>query len=190
MITAVVLAAGRSRRMGTPKMLLPWGETTVLGHVIHTLRSTKVEEILVITGGAREEVEALVHPPVRALFNPDYQRREMLSSVQVGLRAASGAAVLIVLGDQPQVQKSSVELVLKEFTRSGSSIIVPSWDMRRGHPWLLPRELWGEILRMGSGESLRDFLNRHADEIHYVEVEDPGILQDLDTPGDYLKSRP
>jgi molybdenum cofactor cytidylyltransferase len=166
-------------------MLLPWGETTVLGHVIHTLRSTKIEEILVITGGAREEVESLVHPPVRALFNPDYHRAEMLSSVQVGLRAASGAAVLIVLGDQPQVKINSLELIFKEFASNTSSIILPSYHMRRGHPWLLPRELWDEILRMGSGDSLRDFLDRHADEIHYVEVEDP-----LDTPEDYLKSRP
>ena len=190
MITAIVLAAGRSRRMGQPKMLLPWGETTVLGHVIHMLESARLDEILVVTGGAREKVVALVGNSARTLFNPDYQRGEMLSSLQVGLREASGEAALVVLGDQPQIRKSSLELLLEEFARSEPSIIVPSYDMHRGHPWIIPKVHWAEILEMDSGESLRDFLNRHADDIVYVQVDDPGVLQDLDTPEDYLKSRP
>lgn len=190
MITAVVLAAGQSKRMGRPKMLLPWGETTVLEHVIHTLISAGLEEILVVTGGVREKVEALLQGSARLVFNPDYERGEMLSSLQVGLREASGEAVLVVLGDQPQVQKSSLELVLEVFFRTRSSIIVPSYNMRRGHPWLIAKKYWKEIMEMGSGISLRDFLNRHADEIHYVDVDDPGVLQDLDTPADYLKYQP
>jgi len=190
MITAIVLAAGRSRRMGEPKMLLPWGDTTVLEHVIHTLVSAGLEEILVITGGDRDRVEDLVQGSARAIFNPGYKRGEMLSSLQVGLREASGVATLVVLGDQPQVQKSSLELVLEVFINSGSSIIVPSYNMRRGHPWLISKKHWAEIIKMGSGDSLRNFLNHHTDEIHYVNVDDPGVLQDLDTPADYLKSRP
>jgi len=62
--------------------------------------------------------------------------------------------------------------------------------MRRGHPWLVARPLWGEILEMRSPASLRDFLNGHEAEIRYVEVESDRILQDMDTPEDYLKSRP
>lgn len=190
MITAIVLAAGQSKRMGEPKMLLPWGETTVLEHVIQTLRSAGLEEILVVTGGNRDRVEALVQTPARSVFNPDYKRGEMISSLQVGLKEASGAAILVVLGDQPQVQKNSLELVLEVFFRTDSSIIVPSYKMRRGHPWIISKMHWSEIMEMGLGDSLRDFLNRHADEIHYVDVDDPGVLQDLDTPADYLKSRP
>ena len=190
MITAIVLAAGQSKRMGEPKMLLPWGDTTVLEHVIHTLRSAGLEDILVVTGGNRDGVEALVQGSARAVFNPDYRKGEMISSLQVGLREASGVAILVVLGDQPQVQKSTLELVYEVFFRTDSSIIVPSYNMRRGHPWIISKKHWGEILEMGMGDSLRDFLNRHADEIQYVDVDDPGILQDLDTPADYLKSRP
>jgi len=110
--------------------------------------------------------------------------------VQVGLGEANGTAALIVIGDQPQVQIDSLKLVLEEFARGKSSIIVPSYNMRRGHPWLVQKRYWAEILEMKSGESLRDFLNRHGDEIRYVNVNDPGVLQDLDTPEDYLKSRP
>ncbi len=190
MITAIVLAAGRSRRMGQPKMLLPWGKTTVLEHVIQTLKAAGLDEILVVIGGAREGVEAIVQESVRTIFNPGYERGEMLSSLQVGLGKASGKAVMVVLGDQPQVRTGSLEQIQEEFARRESSIIVPSYNMRRGHPWIVPKRYWDEILEMEPGESLRDFLHRHGDEIYYVNVDDPGVLLDLDTPEDYLKSKP
>ena len=72
-VGAVVLAAGRSRRMGRPKMILPWGETTVIGQVVNVLLAAGVDDLLVVTGGAREDVEsALVDMPVRTIFNPDF----------------------------------------------------------------------------------------------------------------------
>lgn len=192
MITALILAAGQSKRMGQPKMLLPWGKTTILGQVIDIFKAAGIEDILVVTGGAREEVEALVGNSARTVFNPDFAEGEMLSSVQAGLAGLQPEteAVLIGLGDQPQVQERSVRLVVEEHTKSGAALIVPSFQMRRGHPWLVARPHWNEILRMGPPETPRDFLNRHASEIRYVEIIDPGILKDLDTPEDYLKSRP
>jgi molybdenum cofactor cytidylyltransferase len=99
-------------------------------------------------------------------------------------------AVLIGLGDQPQVQERSVRLVVEEYTQSKASLVVPSFQMRRGHPWLVARPHWGEILKMEPSETPRDFLNRHSADIRYVEINDPGILKDLDTPEDYLKFRP
>jgi len=192
MITALILAAGQSRRMGQPKMSLPWGETTVLEKVIATFKAADVGDILVITGGDRERVEALVGDSARAIFNPNYAKGEMLSTVQAGLTGLKpdAEAALIGLGDQPQVQERSVRSVLDEYRKSGAALVVPSFRMRRGHPWLVARPHWDEILRMRSPASLRDFLNRHADEIHYVELDNQSILQDLDTPEDYLKSRP
>lgn len=217
MITAIILAAGQSKRMGRPKMLLPWGETTVLEKVIATFKATEIDDILVVTGGERQQVEALVKGSARTVYNPDYAQGDMLSSVQTGLaelrdpssKSALGndkfdsaltsgfkggwdevEAVLIGLGDQPQVEERSVRLVIDEYRTSGGSIVVPSFQMRRGHPWLVTREHWGEILALRSPASLRDFLNTHANEIHYVEVNNDSILQDLDTPEDYLKFRP
>ena len=99
-------------------------------------------------------------------------------------------AALICLGDQPQVEERSVRSVCEAFQISGSKLVVPSYQMRRGHPWLLARELWDEVLRMREPETLREFLNRHASEIEYVDVNTPTILQDLDTPDDYLKYKP
>jgi molybdenum cofactor cytidylyltransferase len=178
--------------MGQPKMLLPWGQTTVLEKVIATFKAAGVEDILVVTGGDRERVEALVGDFAEFIFNPKYAEGEMLSSVQVGLAGLKPGveAVLIGLGDQPQVQESSVRSVLEAFHTSSASLVVPSFQMRRGHPWLVARPYWDEILHMRSPASLRDFLNHYADEIYYVELGNASILQDLDTPEDYLKTRP
>jgi molybdenum cofactor cytidylyltransferase len=192
MITALILAAGQSKRMGQPKMLLPWGETTVLEKVIATFKAARVDDILVVTGGNRQRVEALVGDSVRTVFNPDYAGGEMLSSVQAGLAGLKPEteAVLIGLGDQPQVQERTVQAVIDAHRKSSVALTVPSFQMRRGHPWLVARPHWDEILGMRPPASLRDFLNRHADEIQYVELDNSSILQDLDTPEDYLKSKP
>jgi molybdenum cofactor cytidylyltransferase len=116
----------------------------------------------------------------------------MLNSVQVGLGQTKPGteAILIALGDQPQVQERSVQLVIKAYRISGASIVVPSFQMHRGHPWLVARLHWDEILSMRYPETLRDFLERHTAEIHYVNINNNSILQDLDTPEDYLKSKP
>ena len=99
-------------------------------------------------------------------------------------------AALICLGDQPQVEEGSVRSVCDAFQRSRSKLVVPSHQMRRGHPWLIERELWDEVLRLREPDTLREFLNRHAGEIEYVVVDTPTILQDMDTPEDYLKYKP
>lgn len=192
MITAIILAAGQSKRMGQPKMLLPWGKTSVLGKVITTFRDAGVEEVIVVTGGNREHIEALVDVSARTIFNHDFAKEEMLSSIQTGLSGLKQGteAILIALGDQPQVQEGCVRQIMDAFQESRASIVVPSFKMKRGHPWLVAKSLWDEILQMHSPESMRDFLNRHSEEIRYVEVGNNSILQDLDTLEDYLKFRP
>lgn len=205
MISALILAAGQSKRMGQPKMLLPWGRQTVLEHVISVFVTAGVEDILVVTGAVHEKIEPVVAGsgeayPVRVVYNPDYRNGEMLSSLQCGLRtlsatplhhaAAKPVAALVGLGDQPQVQERSVRLVCEAFVQTESLLVVPSFQMRRGHPWLVARPLWQDLLDMQSPHSPRDFLNAHADHIRYVDVDTPSILADLDTPEDYQAARP
>lgn len=193
MITAIILAAGESKRMGQPKMLLPWGNETVLTHVISIFQRAGVEDILVVTGGARKKVEKILSGQrVRTTYNKAYADSEMLSSIQCGIGSLmqQTQAVLIGLGDQPQVQTGSVRRVCEAYQESKSDIVVPSYHMRRGHPWLVAKSLWNELLEMKHPQSPRDFLNQHRDEIHYVEVDDPNILADLDTPDDYQKWQP
>ena len=195
MIAAVILAAGESKRMGQPKMLLPWGDTTVLGRVISAYQEAGIVNIFVVIGAAREQVTAVAGQyQVHTVFNEMYAGGEMLSSLQCGLRAAamdgSVEAALIGLGDQPQVQAGCVRQVCETFRERKADLVVPSFERRRGHPWLVGRPLWDELLGMGAPLSPRDFLNRHASEILYVEVATESILADLDTPQDYQNGRP
>lgn len=207
-ITAIVLAAGLSRRMGQPKVLLPWGDTTVLGKVVETLAQAGLGEILVVTGAAREPVEAevarlLESLPVRAVFNPAYESGEMLSSIQAGLipisQRGGGAggesgsraeAALIVLGDQPQGRPEVVRQILQAFAQDRPALTVPSHGRRRGHPWLIRSDLWPDFLALRPTATARDFLDRHASEIEYIPVSSPTVLHDIDTPADYEREKP
>ncbi len=191
MITAIILAAGESKRMGEPKMLMPWGKSTVLQTVISTFQASGIKDILVITGGAHQQVESLVGRTVETVYNENYQSGEMLSSIQLGLsvKMREASAALICLGDQPQVEERSVRSVCNAFLASKSQIVVPSYQMHRGHPWLVARPLWDELIAMKPPKTPRDFLKKHANKIHYVIVDSPNILADLDTPEDYTKQK-
>ncbi len=218
-VAAVILAAGRSLRMGQVKINLPWpplvgqsdrlpdaGQTdevqnelrmsytgrTVLGQVVATLMEAGMEAVLVVTGAAvpaeRSKWEGL---PVRLVHNPRYAEGEMLSSLQAGLRALPDriTAALVVLGDQPQIQAPVVRLLLEAHRSEPESLIVPSHQMRRGHPWLLPSRYWDEVLKLEFPDTLKDFLSAHSEQIHYVLVDTDSVLQDIDTPDDYLGYR-
>lgn len=193
MIGAVVLAAGQSRRMGRPKMLLPWGETTVIGQVVRVLARGGVEDCVVVTGGAAGEVGAALQGlPARTVFNPRYTEEDMVFSLQAGLAELGPEveAALVALGDQPQAKAGVVQAVIAAFRVSEAALVIPSYHMRRGHPWLLRRDLWPVVFALQEGETLRDFLNAHKDRILYLPVETPTVLRDLDTPEDYDRERP
>jgi molybdenum cofactor cytidylyltransferase len=192
-IGAVVLAAGLSRRMGEPKLVLPWAERTVIEQVVGTLQAAGVGEVVVVTGGFREQVQtALANWPVKLTYNPDHVVSEMLVSLQVGARELSGeiAALLVVLGDQPLIEAGVVRAVVAAYRAGGAKIIIPSYQMRRGHPWLVERSLWPHLLSLTPEQTMRDFLTAHSGEIQYVTVDSPGILKDMDTPEDYQAQRP
>jgi molybdenum cofactor cytidylyltransferase len=196
LITAIVLAAGESQRMGRPKLTLPWGNTTVLGQVVITLAAADLEDILVVTGGARRELQPILDElrrghRLRRIHNNGYAQGEMLSSLQCGLTSLKPEveAALVTLGDQPQIQKGTVRRILDVYRQTGKPLIVPSFQMRRGHPWLVSRSLWPDIMRLTYPQSSRDFLNTQASAIHYLNVETPTVLQDLDTPEDYQRFR-
>ena len=193
MIAAIVLAAGESTRMGRPKMVLPWGKTTVVGRVVQVLSQGGVEQIVVVTGGAQERVEeALQGFPVRCVFNPRYTQDEMLLSLRTGLSALPSQcqAAMVALGDQPQIETYVVQSLLEKFRQSGSAMVIPSYKMRRGHPWILAQGLWETVYALPAGATMRDLIQKHAGQIAYLEVDTPSILRDLDTLEDYRRQRP
>jgi molybdenum cofactor cytidylyltransferase len=193
MITAIVLAAGKSKRMGHQKLVLSWGETTVIHQVISVLQEAGLDEILVVTGGAHRLVEeALIGVPVRRIHNPEFENCEMLDSLKLGLDYVDPdtQAVLVVLGDQPQIRNSIVQLILQTYRDTNPALVIPSFRMHRGHPWLVDRKLLPDIQAIQSPQTLRDFLNEHHELAQYVEVDEDSVLRDLDTPADYLREKP
>ncbi len=104
--------------------------------------------------------------------------------------SGTAQAALIVLGDQPQIQAEVVRHLLRRWRETRSAIVIPSYQMRRGHPWLLARSLWQEVMELPAGQTLRDFLNASRENLDYLAVENDSILQDLDTPEEYERQRP
>jgi len=192
-ICAVVLAAGESRRMGKHKLVLPWGNTTVIGQVVSVLHDAGVGQIIVVTGAAHDLIKHVLEgSDAQIIQNQPSADGEMLVSLQIGLSKAENhiQAALVVLGDQPQIQPEVVQAVMHNHADTHAKLVVPSFEMRRGHPWLVARPLWPEIVTLQKLFTLRDFLIAHANSIQYVNVDTPSILKDLDTPLDYQRERP
>lgn len=192
-IAAILLAAGLSTRMGEPKLLLPLGGTTVLGKVVSTFAAAGMEEIVVVTGADRQQIERLLAKlstnfPLRVVYNPAFAKGEMLSSIQTGLTALDSLsrAAMIGLGDQPQVRAETIMNICAAFVQTNSPLVIPSFQNRRGHPWLAARSIWPEILALPLSTTPRHFLNTFSRQITYVDA-DESILQDLDTPDDYAR---
>jgi molybdenum cofactor cytidylyltransferase len=214
-VAAVVLAAGRSRRMGRDKLLLPWGEETVLGATLRNLRQAGIDRPLVVTGGLGFDLDALVLDHGAELVpNPAAEAGEMLGSLQRGLAALPAVvdAVLVMLGDQPMIGPDIIRAVIDAGRRASESamaygvdatgpgrgprfgpgqlLVVPEHEGRWGHPVLFGRDHIPELLALPLGARPRDLLLRRRDLLTVLRLEAEEILADLDTEGDYLRWAP
>jgi molybdenum cofactor cytidylyltransferase len=191
-VAAIVLAAGRSTRMGTPKQLLTWGQTTLLGEVVNRLSRCAVTEVVAVTGAAREAVEAsLRETPARPVFNPDFASSEMARSLQVGLAALppKTSAVLVALADQPQIEPEIVNSIIQRWRETQAQVVAPYHKGQRGHPMLFDSALWPAIAQLPPTANPREML-RVAAHLERVEVNTDSIFLDLDTPADYARAQP
>jgi molybdenum cofactor cytidylyltransferase len=190
MICAIVLAAGRSVRMGTQKLLLPYGGTTVIGRVVDAVVGAAVERTVVVTGADHERVaEALAGRDVVLVRNPDGEG-DMLSSVRCGVAAVPGEceAAMVVLGDQPSISAGLIEKLVRAYRGAGRGIAVPTYEGRRGHPVLFSRRYFGEVMTGFEGEGLRGLLLAHPEDVLEVAAATSGVLVDIDTPEDYRRA--
>lgn len=191
-VGAVVLAAGRSTRMGKVKQLLPWGQSTLLGEVIGKLLQTAVSEIVIVTGYARAEVElaaqlaATGDGRVRCVFNPEFAESEMARSLQVGLQALSSNAhaALVALADQPNFDPNIAEAILQRWRETQAEITAPMHAGQRGHPLLFDRALWPRIMALPLNANPREAVQAAAT---FEKVDVPSAISwaDIDTPEDY-----
>lgn len=187
-VGAVILAAGRSTRMQQNKMLLPWGSTTVIGQVAQVVSATGLPVAVVVGHDGRAVEGALSGLPVDVIHNPDYTAGEMLSSLQMGLQALvmhGVEACLVCLGDLPGIQPEVIAGLLQAYREGRGGIIAPSYEMRRGHPIVIDRRYWNEILSLPPGGAPRDVIRAHENDIYHLVVDTPSVVRDLDTPEDY-----
>ncbi len=187
MICAIVLAAGRSDRMGTQKLLLPLGGQPVITRIVDELIRSPLQQTIVVTGRDGEKIQqAVVGRAVTFTTNPETEG-DMLSSVRCGLRTlpATCEAVLVVLGDQPGITHELVAELVRTLRQTKKGIIVPTCEGSRGHPLLFAVRFCDEVLTCFDGEGLHALLTAHPEEVCELAVSTPSALEDMDTPEDY-----
>ena len=181
--------------MGKPKQLLPWRGSTVLATVVENLNRAGAQPVVCVLGHRSAEVRATLHGHrVTILDNPDFDQSDMLRSIQIGIthlaQIPALTGTLLALGDQPHISRPTIRRVLAASTEHPDRIVIPSYRMRRGHPFYLPRILWDEVADLSAQSTVRDLINRNTANITYVNMETDTILQDMDTPEEYTKLRP
>lgn len=190
MICAIVLAAGESRRMGSQKLLLPFGKTTVIGHVVDELLRSELDGVYVVVGHEGNRIsEELSGRSGTIVTNPDY-KLGMLSSVRCGLQALPQQCekVLVVLGDQPAITSELVNQMVQSSSTTDKGILAPVYDGKRGHPILLSTRYRDEIMTSFDNAGLRGVLQAHPDDIFELTVSTPAVLSDIDSPDDYRRA--
>ena len=185
MLAAVILAAGESRRMGSPKALLPYRGGTFLSHLVEITRHPKIGLTRVVVGAHREEIErAAARPAGEVIFNPDWQQGQ-LSSIQPAVRALAQVitdGVLLCPVDHPLVTANLVSKLIEQFYSSGKRIVVPKYAGRRGHPMIFSSQLYPELLAAPADVGARAVVWAHAGDVLEVPVEEAGVVLNLNDP--------
>lgn len=186
-VTAIILGAGESSRMGRPKLLLPFGDTTMIGTVISNALASSVEKAIVVLGSNYEAHHREIKDYHVEIVNNKHYREGMLSSVQCGLKAVSddADAVMVLLGDQPMIQADEMDQLIESYRDSEKEIAIATYEQKRGHPVLFGRKFISEISGYPIEASLRDLLQNHPAEILEMKTGHDRILRDIDTENDY-----
>ena len=186
---SIILAAGESKRMGSPKMLLMFKGRTMIENVIENVSGSEIINILVVLGSDKEILTEVVGKfNVKHCFNDNYIEG-MLSSVQCGFRnlPSDFEAVMIFQGDQPLITPKTINKVIEAYRLTGKGIVIPVYKKKRGHPLLINRKYSKEIKKLDAHEGLRSLAYRFPEDVMEVETDDPGILKDIDTYEEYWK---
>ena len=183
MIAGLILAAGESSRMGRDKALLTYRGRTFVEIIISTLQAAGIERIAVVLGHHAEEIQRATNlEGVEVVLNPEY-RRGQTSSLQAGLRALESPAldaVVLCLVDHPAVSATTVRKLTQSFQQSSTPLVIPTHQGQRGHPVVISRKLFPELLNLGSSEGANTIIRRHRDATQFADMDDPGILLDVD----------
>ncbi|HYB20578.1 MAG TPA: nucleotidyltransferase family protein [Thermodesulfobacteriota bacterium] len=191
MISAIVLAAGESKRMGRTKQLLKWEGKTMLQRVLESLCNSGVGEVILVLGHEADRILEVVDTrKAKVVINKIY-REGMITSIQQGLMNLNDKveAFFIVLADQPAVGPEVFDRLIGEFKRAvpQKNIVLPCFGGRRGHPALFGTKYRNEAFRIKGDVGFRQILQEHPEDILGVEMDTDSVLKDIDTPDDYRK---
>jgi molybdenum cofactor cytidylyltransferase len=180
MISAIIVSAGKSERMGSPKALLPIAGRTFLENILAAVEASVVSQVVVVLGHHREWIERSVPIP-NIVFNPDYEHG-MTTSIQAGIRAlpADSEGALLFLVDHPVIEPSTIDILVQSF--KPGQIILPTYHGRRGHPVLFSNAVLAEIVLLPASQGANQVVWRDPARVVEIPVRDRGILIDIDTP--------
>jgi len=185
---AIILAAGKSERMGSNKLLMPFSDRTIIETVIGNVMQSDVDNMLVVLGAYNRELLPVIKRMKVNHCHNEVWDKGMLSSVQYGLRNLPGGvdSVMIFLGDQPAIPGRLASQLICEFRKGQYGIIIPVYLGKRGHPVLISRKYEQEIAGLSENSSLHELMRRHPDDILEVDTDIQAILKDIDNMQDYL----
>ena len=186
-VAAILLAAGRSERMGAFKPLLPFGDKTVIENCIDYLKRGGVETIVVVLGHRADDVrKQLANTSLRFTVNPEPES-EMSVSIACGVRELpeETKATLIALTDQPAIPSAVVAILIDEWKTTGAKLIVPEYEGRGGHPVLIDLYFRDQLLALDPQQGLRSLFDAYREQVRRVPVKSPYIARDIDTWDDY-----
>ncbi len=190
MIAGLILAAGESSRMGTDKALLTYRGRPFLGTVLRTLRDAGVARVAIVLGHHAEEIQRAVGlKDAVVVINPDYAQGQT-SSLQAGLKVLESTdvqAILLCLVDHPQVSADTIRTLIRSFWKSSCPVVIPTFQNQRGHPVLIGRALFEELLGLSAEAGANTVIREYREATQFVEVQDPGILLDIDDPETYRR---
>lgn len=190
---ALILAAGGSRRLGRPKQLEPWGDSTLLGRVVSVAREMPVDEIWVVVGAESERILAETDlGDAGVIENPEWEEG-IASSLRVGLDALTRLSrverVVIMMGDQPDVSPEVVERLLEEHKRAKRPVSIPKYRYTLGNPVVVDRSLWSRVMSLEGDEGAMRLWRAHPEWVNEVWFpEQPP--RDVDTEADVVELRP
>ena len=191
MISGILLAAGESRRMGQPKLLLPWGKSTIIECVVDNYLASKIFELIVVVGGNQDLIkEVLTSKPVLVVENSSYQDG-MGTSLSQGVEASSSQAegYLIGLGDQPLITTGIIDYLIASFSQEGPGIVISAHQGKRGHPVIFANKFRNALCTLKGDIGGRTVIEQNRSEIKLVEIGSKVIFIDVNTPEDYRKLR-
>ncbi len=191
MISAILLGAGESKRMGFDKLSLPWGKKTVFGRCLETLLQSRVQEVVIVRGLQNRGVRDLFHgKKIKIVTNPR-PAGGMSTSIRKGLRAICPASdgILIALGDQPFLKARTINVLIRVFDRKREGIVVPSFQGRMGHPVIFHKAYKKALMNLKGDVGGRSIIERHRHDVRMVAVKSIGVVKDVDTWRDYEKGR-